>query len=97
MSGQIPHKAIHVIVSGFVQGVGFRYFTHRAAGQLGLVGWVKNQYDGTVEIWAEGPENKLQQFIKIIERGPEHALVENVNIEWLPTKEKYSRFHINYR
>ena len=54
---------------GRVQGVGFRYYTNYAAQQLGLTGWVRNCYDGSVEAQAQGSESALSEFVSMIEIG----------------------------
>jgi acylphosphatase len=66
------------IVTGRVQGVGFRYFTRDLAQKLGLTGWVANRYDGSVEIHAEGGAETLQRFLTLIRIGPAFADVEDV-------------------
>ena len=66
----------HVLVRGRVQGVGFRWFARERARALGLVGWVCNRADGSVEILAGGELEQLEQFKATIKRGPRGALVE---------------------
>lgn len=78
------HK--NIVVSGIVQGVGFRYQTVRIAQALGISGYVKNQPDGTVFIEAEAPEMQLDKFIYWCTEGPPHAQVENVEITDGPLK-----------
>lgn len=88
MSEQPTIKAVHVIVHGFVQGVGFRYFVLRRAQPLGLKGWVRNLYDGTVEVRAEGPEPQLQQLLELLSQGPRCSRVTHVDLMWFtPTGE----------
>ena len=53
----------HILYSGTVQGVGFRYTTRGFAVELGLTGWVKNLPDGTVEIFAEGKKETIEEFL----------------------------------
>ncbi len=60
----------HMLVSGLVQGVGFRYFVWQNALRLHLTGWVKNLDSGDVELEAEGSADKLDAFIKQVEKGP---------------------------
>ncbi len=55
--------AAHVLVSGIVQGVGYRWWTRRTAAELGLRGWVRNLYDGRVEIWVEGDPERVRTLI----------------------------------
>ena len=91
-----PKKALHVTLYGNVQGVGFRYFTKQNANRLGIVGWVKNQMDGTVEIWAEGREYKLQKFLDTVREGPSHAHVRNADVKWKEPQEEFSSFRVRY-
>jgi acylphosphatase len=69
------------VVSGRVQGVGFRYFTQDAATREGLSGHVRNRPDGSVEIIVEGDQESLQRFEAALWRGPSHARVDNVEME----------------
>jgi len=70
--------ATHLLVSGRVQGVGFRWFVRVAARRLQLAGWVTNRRDGTVEIAASGREEKLAEFRRVVSRGPDGAEVTGV-------------------
>jgi len=72
----MKHYTIQVF--GKVQGVFFRAGTQDKASALGIVGWVKNQADGSVRIEAEGPEDKLQNMISWCRQGPPQATVEKV-------------------
>jgi len=67
-----------------VQGVGFRFFAERHARQLGLEGYVRNRYDGAVEVEAEGAAPALEQFLNEIRQGPRLARVQDVKVTWLP-------------
>ena len=73
---------IHIIVSGRVQGVFFRYATQAVAEKLGLDGWVRNLYDGRVEVIAEGPQDKLEELLSFVKKGPRGARVEDLRYEW---------------
>ena len=66
------------LVSGMVQGVGYRYFAMRAAQRLGIGGYARNLPDGSVEVYAVGSAPKLVEFRKELERGPEGASVTGV-------------------
>jgi len=68
------------IVKGRVQGVGFRYFTHQIAQELGVRGWVKNLPNGTVEVYAEGDEDPIEQLLTGIKKGPSLGFVEDVEV-----------------
>jgi acylphosphatase len=70
----------HYIVHGRVQGVGFRWFVEREAQALGLVGWVRNNADGTVEVLATGPLGQLSYLHEALRRGPRAARVDRVDV-----------------
>ncbi len=80
--GNGEQQAVHAIVRGVVQGVGFRFFVQRQARGLGLRGWVRNRPDGTVEVWAEGRRDALLALLKALRQGPPHAYVEAVEADW---------------
>ncbi|MFQ5605061.1 MAG: acylphosphatase [bacterium] len=65
-------------VQGRVQGVGFRWFVVRQAEHLHLQGYVKNMFDGSVEVVAEGEEDGIEKLIAIIKKGPTFSRVEHV-------------------
>jgi acylphosphatase len=65
-------------VSGRVQGVGFRFFTQREAGKLGISGFVRNVADGRVEVLASGSKEQLGQLREALKRGPRFSSVESV-------------------
>jgi acylphosphatase len=69
------------VVSGRVQGVGFRYFAERAARKAGVAGWVRNLPDGRVEALAEGDADAVDRFEHAIGHGPSGARVERVDVE----------------
>lgn len=73
---------LHAIARGRVQGVGFRYFVERQASQLNLTGWVRNRWDGTVEVVAEGDRPKLDRFLADLRRGPSASRVTEVETHW---------------
>ena len=89
-------KAAHIVVYGDVQGVGFRHFTRLNATQLRITGWVRNNYDGTVEIWAEGPESSLNLFIQAVRRGPSYSRVDRLDITWETPKGEAPGFNVRY-
>jgi acylphosphatase len=87
-------KQIEATVSGFVQGVSFRYYTQREARRLEIKGWVANQSDGSVFVVAQGEEPQLQQFITYLHHGPPFARVENVLINWMSPSDTFNGFDI---
>jgi acylphosphatase len=66
------------LISGIVQGVGFRYFTQDEAERLRLSGYVRNLRDGRVEVYAIGSQENLARLRTILERGPRGAMVQHV-------------------
>lgn len=72
-------RNIQLNITGRVQGVGFRYSAVRKANEHNIKGFVKNQYDGSVLIEAEGNQTDLEHFIHWCETGPRSAYVEKVN------------------
>jgi acylphosphatase len=81
---RLPHKRLHAIARGRVQGVGYRATVQYEARKLGLSGWVRNRVDGTVEVEAEGPAAALETFLSFLQRGPLGAHVDAVEAQWLP-------------
>ena len=72
--------ARHFLISGRVQGVGFRYFVQACAEREGLGGWVRNLADGRVEVVAEGDRESVDRLERQIRRGPAGARVEHVEV-----------------
>lgn len=72
----------HIVVTGLVQGVGYRYFTQHVATQLGLRGFVRNLWNGDVDVVTEGPRRVIEQFIEKLRRGPSMAQVDDVRVTW---------------
>ena len=68
----------HTLVKGRVQGVGFRWFVHREAAEIGLHGWVRNTDSGHVEIVASGTEEQLAELRQALEKGSRGSRVDSV-------------------
>ncbi len=75
-------------ITGRVQGVGFRYFTMTAARDLGLVGWVRNQPDGSVLSEVQGPSESVKRFGMEVRRGPRFSRVGEVEVDSLEQVER---------
>jgi acylphosphatase len=69
---------VRLVVSGRVQGVGFRWFVRETARQRRLAGWVRNRPDGSVELETSGDEGSVRELIEALRRGPPGARVEEV-------------------
>jgi acylphosphatase len=89
-------KRLVLKIYGLVQGVNFRWETKEFARQLGLVGWVRNEPDGTVRVVAEGPKEVLQKLLKFCYNGVKFAKVDNVDISWQEPTGEFSDFSIKY-
>ncbi len=89
-------KAVRIIASGLVQGVGFRYFVVRKARELGLAGFVRNKYEGDVEIVAEGNLGMLNQLIEELKVGPISSDVRNVKVEWIEPTGTFDGFDVRF-
>ena len=88
-------RRLHAIVSGHVQMVGFRFFVVDEAQRLGLAGWVRNGEDGrTVEVVAEGPEERLRELEASLREGPRHARVDAVSASWSDALEGCTEFDV---
>jgi acylphosphatase len=84
----------HVVLSGQVQGVGFRYATADEARRLGLAGWVRNLEDGRVEGVFEGPRPAVEEMVRWCREGPPGSWVRDVKARWDEPCEGLSRFEI---
>ena len=91
MSAPLPMR-VHVIVEGRVQGVGFRAFVVDQANRFGVKGWVRNRWNGTVEVVAEGEHENLEKLIAVLREGPRVSFVENLNLEWQAATGEFHQF-----
>jgi acylphosphatase len=84
----------HAFLRGSVQGVSFRWFARREASRLGLFGWVRNRFDGRVEVVAEGDRATLEIFCGVLRRGPLLAKVEDVEVVWEKATGEFADFQV---
>lgn len=82
-----------IIFEGRVQGVGFRYRACHAAQQFGLTGWVRNSYDGTVEMEVQGHGELIDRMILCLEYG-RYVRIDHMDVKRLPLKEEEKSFRI---
>jgi acylphosphatase len=87
-------RAVRVVVSGRVQGVGFRAWVVRQATALGLAGQVWNRPDGGVEAEAVGPDLALERFVAALRQGPRLARVEQVAEQWFESPQVPREFRV---
>ena len=78
----------HIYFYGRVQGVGFRYYAVQKAGQLGLAGWVRNRYDGSVEMEVEGAEADIDQLILFLQNRT-YIWIEDMKVKSMPLQGEY--------
>ncbi len=95
MSGELVFCCAHIVVSGVVQGVGFRYYALREANLLGLKGFVRNKANGSVESVAEGEKSLLETYILALRRGPAFSQVTDIQVNWEKYENKYKSFTIS--
>ena len=87
---------VHVLIKGRVQGVFFRGETCEEARKLGLSGWVRNRWDGSVEAVFEGDKVAVQEMIGWCYKGPSLAIVRDVEVKWEEYKGEFTSFSIRY-
>ena len=88
-------KRAEFVITGIVQGVGFRYFIHRNALELNLKGFASNNYDGSVISVVEGTEASIQEFHTRLKQGPSRSRVETVKITYKDFIGNFNGFSIN--
>ncbi len=82
------------VVTGTVQGVRYRDFVQVAATELGLVGYVRNCADGSVEVVAQGEVDVLKNFVEYLNEGSLLSKVESVSVEWGTAQATYIEFSV---
>ena len=87
-------KAVHLTVTGYVQGVCFRYYTNKKANDLGLTGYVRNKGSNKVEVVAEGKEEPLKELVEFCKQGPSSAVVTDIKINYTEASNNYHKFKI---
>ena len=85
LEGEITMVRKRIVFRGWVQGVGFRYRARYAADYLGVTGWVRNKYDGSVTMKIQGTEEQIDGVILAIERG-QHVRIEKMDVETIPVE-----------
>src|SRR5512140_3430424 len=98
MSDGDPDETIraHVWVTGRVQGVGFRAYVQQAGSYYQLSGWVRNVGDDQVETVAEGPRQKVEQFVASVSRGPRSAHVQEARVDWETPQSETRGFRVRF-
>lgn len=83
----------HFKFTGRVQGVGFRYRAKYSASGIGVTGWVKNEWDGSVEMEAQGSEEQINQLLKMINQGS-YISIDFIEMKQIPVNESELGFYI---
>ncbi|WOP18130.1 acylphosphatase [Raineyella sp. LH-20] len=91
-----PLEELHAVVHGHVQGVGFRFWTERQAARIGLVGWVANRPNGTVEIIAQGTHAQVIELLRTLKSSMTPGQVERLEREIRTPTVRYEDFGITY-
>lgn len=89
-------KACTAVIRGRVQGVGFRYSTRKIATELGVTGWVSNQPDGSVRVWAQGAAASVDQLMMFLHRGPGGASVTSIQAQEIDPDPALTHFEIRH-
>ncbi len=89
-------KRVYVRIKGRVQGVGFRFFAQTLAMDFDLTGYVKNSYDGSVIIEAQGNEENLIKFIDNLQTGNRFANVEDMEVSSINLDKTEKKFKVKY-
>ena len=92
----MANKREHVFVEGRVQGVFFRAETQNTANRYHVKGWVKNIYDGRVEVLFEGKEEDVERAVLWCHQGPAHSSVKGVEVKEEPFTGEFDSFSITY-
>ena len=87
---------VSLVITGRVQGVGFRWYVQRVATALGLAGEVRNREDGAVVVEAEGTRDALEQLVDATREGPAAAIVLAVEVRWSEGPSRHREFHIGH-
>jgi len=89
-------ERLQVVLQGRVQAVGFRQFASAHALELGFTGYVRNRWDRSVEVMAEGERVQLEQLLARLRRGPRAANVTQVEATWMPASGEFRVFEVRF-
>ncbi len=85
---------IYCVVTGKVQGVGYRDFVEKIAREYGLTGWIKNREDGAVEIVLQGIPDDLKSATEDLQAGSVLSRVDSIAVDWRTPKEQFDEFKV---
>ena len=86
---------VHVLYSGHVQGIGFRFTARAIAHELEITGWIKNRNDSRVEIIAEQQEEVLKQFLTRLQHSFSRY-IQDVDVSWQPSTGEFNGFTVEF-
>ena len=89
-------KAVHILISGRVQGVGFRWFAEKRASELAVTGYVRNLPEGDVEVLAQADDQTLESFCRELRQGPRFAEVDEFSMKPVPVDVSLQGFGVRY-
>lgn len=89
-------KRVHLLIEGKVQGVFFRATSRKMATSFGVKGWVRNRWDGKVEMVVEGNSASVDKMLQWAHQGPPGASVSKVQVKEQPFKGEFDTFSIRY-
>ena len=89
-------KRLEAVVHGYVQGVGFRWYTREVARRLRVRGYVRNRPDRSVEVVAEGSERALNELLSYLRVGPSAASVRRVDTNWSDDRAEFHGFEVRF-
>lgn len=85
-----------MLFSGVVQGVGFRYWAARESAAFGVTGYVRNLYDGPVEVVLEGPRDEVTDFIEVLRKGPPYGRVRHLEVIDEEPRGEFGSFGVSF-
>lgn len=90
----MANVAAKIHIEGLVQGIGFRYFAYRKSQECGVTGYVRNLRDGRVQVYAEGDQDCMDRFLRLLRRGPAGARVSGFDIAQTSYTGNYKEFTV---
>jgi len=96
MTEQAEILRVHIWVQGRVQGVSFRAFVQQNALSIGVTGWVRNVGYDTVEAVAEGSKGQIEEFLRMVKRGPIGSRVDESREEWEQVSGEFHSFNVKF-
>jgi acylphosphatase len=92
----VKYERARVLVSGVVQGVGYRFFAERAAKKFGLTGYCRNLMNGMVEVVVEGDRGVIVDYVRELKSGPNAASVSATDLAWAEYQGEFNDFTIRF-